>query len=79
LHDGANFAVDELKKHGIDVDVIWDAPPQANIDDQNRTIEAAIGRRSQEQNWHPRASVPPPSAVSDVAPRADQLGVDFDF
>jgi hypothetical protein len=57
LHDGANFAVDELKKHGIDVDVIWDAPPQANIDDQNRRIEAEIGRRSQEQNWHPRASV----------------------
>jgi ribose transport system substrate-binding protein len=30
---------------GVDVEVIWDAPPQANIDDQNRRIEAAIGRR----------------------------------
>jgi ribose transport system substrate-binding protein len=45
VHDGANFAVDELKKRGVDVEVIWDAPPQANIDDQNRRIEAAIGRR----------------------------------
>lgn len=45
VHDGANFAVDELKKLGVDVEVIWDAPPQANIDDQNRRIEAAIGRR----------------------------------
>ena len=23
VHDGANFAVDELKKQGIDVDVVW--------------------------------------------------------
>jgi ribose transport system substrate-binding protein len=45
VHDGAKFAVEEFKKQGIDVDVIWDAPPQANIDDQNRRIEAAIGRR----------------------------------
>ena len=36
VHDGANFAVDELKKLGVDVEVIWDAPPQANIDDQNQ-------------------------------------------
>ena len=25
VHDGANFAVDELKKLGVDVEVIWDA------------------------------------------------------
>ena len=45
VHDGAKFAVEEFKKQGIDIDVVWDAPPQANIDDQNRRIEAAIGRR----------------------------------
>jgi ribose transport system substrate-binding protein len=45
VHDGANFAVDELKKEGINVEIVWDAPPQADIDDQNRRIEAAIGRR----------------------------------
>jgi ribose transport system substrate-binding protein len=45
VHDGANFAVDEFKKLGIGIEIIWDAPPQANIDDQNRRIEAAIGRR----------------------------------
>lgn len=45
VHDGANFAVDEFKKQGIDIDVVWDAPPQASVDDQNRRIEAAIGRR----------------------------------
>lgn len=43
--DGAAFAVDEYKKRGIDIDVVWDAPPQADVDDQNRRIETDIGRK----------------------------------
>ncbi len=41
---GAAKAVEELKVDGINVDVIWDSPPQADVADQNRRIETNIGR-----------------------------------
>ena len=41
---GAKQAVEELKVEGIAVDVIWDAPPQADVTDHNRRIETNIGR-----------------------------------
>jgi ribose transport system substrate-binding protein len=42
--EGGQFAVDELAKQGIKVNVIWDQPPQADVVDQNQRIEANIGR-----------------------------------
>lgn len=44
VRNGIAAAVAEEAKAGIKVNVIWDAPPQANIDDQNRRIEANIGK-----------------------------------
>lgn len=43
--EGANFAVEELAKRGVQVEVIWDQPPQADVVDQNQRIEANIGRK----------------------------------
>lgn len=42
---GAERAVAELKTEGIDVKVVWDAPPQADVADHNRRIEENIGRQ----------------------------------
>ena len=42
--EGGQFAVEELAKEGIKVNVIWDQPPQADVVDQNARIEANIGR-----------------------------------
>ena len=42
--EGAKFAVAELAKEGIKVNVIWDQPPKADVVDQNQRIEADIGR-----------------------------------
>ncbi len=42
---GADKAVDELKSQGISVDVVWDAPPQADVADHNRRIETDIARQ----------------------------------
>jgi len=42
--EGGQFAVDELAKQGIKVNVIWDQPPQADVVDQNQRIETNIGR-----------------------------------
>ena len=42
--EGAQYAVEELAKQGIEVEVIWDQPPQADVADQNQRIEANIGR-----------------------------------
>jgi ribose transport system substrate-binding protein len=42
---GAKRAAEELKKQGITVDVVWDSPPQADVADHNRRIEANIGRK----------------------------------
>lgn len=43
--EGAQFAADELAKEGIEVEVIWDQPPVADVADQNQRIEANIGRQ----------------------------------
>jgi len=42
--EGGKYAVDELAKEGIKIDMIWDQPPQADVTDQNNRIEANIGR-----------------------------------
>ena len=41
---GGKFAVEELAKDGIKVNMIWDQPPKADVADQNARIEANIGR-----------------------------------
>lgn len=43
--DGTKFAVDELAKSGVKINVIWDQPPQADVADQNQRIETNIGRK----------------------------------
>lgn len=43
--EGGQFAVDELAKQGITVNMIWDQPPAADVADQNQRIEANIGRQ----------------------------------
>lgn len=45
VQDGAAYAVEELKKRGVEVEIVWDAPPQADVDDQNKRIETDIGRK----------------------------------
>jgi len=42
---GVEFGIQEVKKEGIDVDYIWDAPAQADVDEENKKIEAAISRK----------------------------------
>lgn len=42
---GGQFAVEELAKSGIKVNMIWDQPPKADVADQNARIEANIGRQ----------------------------------
>lgn len=42
---GADAAVEELAVRGIEVEVVWDSPPQADVADHNRRIETTIGRR----------------------------------
>jgi ribose transport system substrate-binding protein len=42
---GADKAVEELKAEGIAVEIVWDAPPQADVADHNRRIETNIGRQ----------------------------------
>lgn len=44
VREGGQFAVDELAKEGITINMIWDQPPQADVADQNQRIEANIGR-----------------------------------
>lgn len=41
---GGEAAVAELAEQGIEVEVIWDSPPQADVADHNRRIETNIGR-----------------------------------
>jgi ribose transport system substrate-binding protein len=41
---GVRAAIKEEKAEGIDISYTWDAPPQADVDDQNRRIETDIGR-----------------------------------
>jgi ribose transport system substrate-binding protein len=42
---GAKKAVEELKAEGVNVEIVWDAPPQADVADHNRRIETDIGRK----------------------------------
>jgi ribose transport system substrate-binding protein len=42
---GAQFAIDELKKQGISVEMKWDAPATADINEQVKKIEANISAR----------------------------------
>jgi ribose transport system substrate-binding protein len=42
---GVEYGIQEVKKEGIDVEYIWDAPAQADVDEENRKIEAAISRK----------------------------------
>ena len=42
---GVEYGIQEVKKDGIDVEYIWDAPAQADVDEENRKIEAAISRK----------------------------------
>ncbi|MFO1104724.1 MAG: substrate-binding domain-containing protein [Amaricoccus sp.] len=42
--EGGKYAVAELAKEGIKVNVVWDSPPQADVADQNNRIEANIGK-----------------------------------
>jgi ribose transport system substrate-binding protein len=42
---GVEFGIQEVKKEGIDVEYIWDAPAQADVDEENKKIEAAISRK----------------------------------
>lgn len=44
VEQGVKFAIAEYKKEGIEVTYTWDAPPTADIDQQNRRIETDIGR-----------------------------------
>ena len=45
VQEGGKFAVAELAKEGIKVNMIWDQPPQADVADQNARIEANIGKK----------------------------------
>lgn len=42
---GATKAAEEMKAAGINVEVVWDSPPQADVADHNRRIETNIGRQ----------------------------------
>lgn len=44
VEQGVKAAIAELKKEGVEVTYTWDAPPTADIDQQNRRIETDIGR-----------------------------------
>jgi len=45
VENGVKFAIAEYAQMGIEIDYIWDAPPQADVDVHNRRIETDIGRR----------------------------------
>ncbi len=44
VKQGSYAAAQELKRQGIDVNVIWDQPPQADVTDQNQRIENDVSR-----------------------------------
>ena len=45
VRKGIEYGIQEVKKEGIEVEYIWDAPARADIDEENRKIEAAISRQ----------------------------------
>jgi ribose transport system substrate-binding protein len=44
VRKGIEAAVQEEAKNDIKINVVWDAPPQADVADQNNRIEANIGK-----------------------------------
>jgi ABC-type sugar transport system ATPase subunit/ABC-type sugar transport system substrate-binding protein len=42
---GIEDAIKEVKKESIDVEYVWDETAQADVDEENRKIEAAISRK----------------------------------
>jgi hypothetical protein len=42
---GIEYGIEEVKKEGIDVEYVWDAPALADVEEENRKIEAAISRQ----------------------------------
>jgi len=44
VENGVKFAIEEYRQLGTEIDYIWDAPPQADVDVHNRRIETDIGR-----------------------------------
>jgi ABC-type sugar transport system ATPase subunit/ABC-type sugar transport system substrate-binding protein len=42
---GIEYGIAEEKKEGIEVEYLWDAPAQADVDQENMKIEAAISRQ----------------------------------
>ena len=45
VREGIEYGIQEVKKEGVDVEYVWDAPARADIDEENRKIEAAISRQ----------------------------------
>ena len=45
VKNGANYAIKEFKQRGITIKLDWNAPPEADVVDQNRRIETAIGTK----------------------------------
>ena len=45
VREGIEYGIQEIKKEGVDVEYVWDAPARADIDEENRKIEAAISRQ----------------------------------
>ena len=42
---GIEYGIQEVKKEGIEVEYLWDAPSQADVDEESRKIEYAISRQ----------------------------------
>jgi ABC-type sugar transport system ATPase subunit/ABC-type sugar transport system substrate-binding protein len=42
---GIEYGIQEVRKEGIEVDYLWDAPSQADVDEESRKIEYAISRQ----------------------------------
>ncbi len=45
VRGGIEYGIQEVRKEGIEVEYLWDAPAQADVDEENRRIEAAISRQ----------------------------------
>jgi ribose transport system substrate-binding protein len=42
---GIEYGIEEVRKEGIEVEYLWDAPSQADVDEESRKIEYAISRQ----------------------------------
>jgi ABC-type sugar transport system ATPase subunit/ABC-type sugar transport system substrate-binding protein len=45
VRGGIEYGIQEVKKEGIEVEYLWDAPSQADVDEESRKIEYAISRQ----------------------------------